>query len=322
MIFSRGRDMELFPVYCNYNRDYAQVANAFIDQFEPDLNLLEGSFYNSNIYKNVWRNGEYNIFLDEMSKYIHTKESRLGEPGFVPDLTYYISEYIDECPEERGWWAYSVGVDYDPICEFLYQPLKAWNDAITELVEEEIDTENYVYDNYGIEVGDHDWPYSDIDNCIDEIFKNENQHGFQSKEDLKEIIKLMNQDYLQEEVYDGGSYGYHVVDGEDYCETGSEFLGNSEECIDFNYYGIYPLYNYNMLPKQRYETYHHEVAERSFEIMNDSCYVDNLQYGYLTLNYIIYFYYDWDDIITTALENGFEMDSKNNIIKKEIYEAD
>lgn len=304
--------INLFPVYCNYNRDLAQVANAFIDQFKPDLDVLDDHIYNE-----VWNCSEYESFLREMADYIHTKEPRLGEPGYVPDLAYYIEEYVNEVPEDRGWWNYSVGSDYDPICEFLYQPVFAWHNGISAVVRE-VDTEDYVYDNYGLDVGDADWPYNDLDYCIDGAMDNDNNHGF-TRNDLKYVLEeLMDRDKLQEEVYDGGSLGYHCIDGEDYCETGSCFLGNGEECLDLDWWGIRQLYDYSKLPVRYRKCYDDSFVKDNISILNDDCYVDdNLKYAYITLSYIIYFYYDWDDVIETALENGFEMDENKNIIRKE-----
>lgn len=306
-------ELKLFPYYCNYNRDMAQVANAFIDQFKPDLELLH-----TNIYRNVWNIEDYDYFLEDMTKYIHTKEPNLGEPGFVPDLIYYVKEYINEDPENRGWWNYSSDVDYDPICEFLYQPIFAWSEAIDDLIRNEIDTEEYVYNNYGLDVGDSDWSYNDLDYCIDKVMDNDNNHGF-TKDDLKYVLKeLMDRSKLQEDVYDGGGLGYHCVDGEDYCETGSCFLGNGEECIEFKDWGIEKFYDYNILPKQYVKCYDSlEFNDYDVGTINDSCYIDdNLENGYISLTYIIYFYYDWNDVIETALENGFEMDKNGNFIRK------
>ena len=300
-----------FTVRCSFNREMAQIANAFIDQFQPDETLLD-----RHPYMYLITESEFDTFCEAMATYIKTKDSRMGEPGFLPDLVYYINEYVEE--NDLGWWSYDL--DYcDPVCDFLYKAAFAWNDAVTGLITDTVDNEEYVIDNYGLEAGDYDWPYNDLDYCIDSAFDNDNAHGFQSRDDLKYVLKeCMDRDKLHQSVYHAGGMGYHCVDGEDYCETGSVFLGNGEESLELDWWGIEPLFDLDKLP-HKFQVYNDGVTfERNFSVMNDECYVsDDFKYGYLTLDYLIFFFYDWKDVIETALENGFYIDEEKNIIRKE-----
>lgn len=306
--------MDFFPAYCNCNRDLAQIANAFIKQFHPYPDVVE----DLSIYENIWKNGEYDDFLEAAAAYIHTKEKDFGEPGYEPDLVYYLDEYVQEDPEHRGWWTDEW--HDDPICEFLYQAPFAWNEAVEKVFREEIDSEDYVYENYGLDAGDCDWPYNDLDYCIDSALENGNGHGFQNRFDLKYVLEeCIDRDKLHESVYYGGGMGYHCIDGEDYCETGSHFLGNGEEHLDFDWLGLEMPFDFTKLPIKYSECMNGQIMKQNFSIMNDECYVnDDFDYGCRSLYYIIFFSYDWEDVIEAALENGFEMDEEKNIIRKEV----
>jgi hypothetical protein len=157
------------------------------------------------------------------------KAEKLYE-GFITDLTHYMNDndITDLTPTVLDHYAQdNEAQDYNELIDMVHDWVATQDDYISSL---EYAREIYAYENGA---ADTEFYCQDIETYAEEYWRNDEEHGFDSLQDMIYAIKECCKDGDIEDVvqYDGETYGWRCdpTDYPEYCIVGELFLGNSEE---------------------------------------------------------------------------------------------
>ncbi len=194
--------------FCKDSRAYHQVINVFIGYCANDslLDVLE---------KDADARLAFEEYMGRLVKAIGEDDKRLGEPGFSPDIAWYV-EHTDTQPED--------------FAEAVFKPLR-------ELIKSEAEYLNsveYAEDMYGenyLAYQQDSW--EDAEENVDKVFNAGYTHGFKSAEDMLKAVMAIDNAEIKGWESDGyGTYGYEEEDAESddgTIDVGAVFTGNGEE---------------------------------------------------------------------------------------------
>lgn len=264
--------MSLVSVYGGNDRPTQQVINAFYQEFKTSK------------LKDIILDGDedlreaFDSAMARLVEIIEDDEPRLGEPGFKPDIKWYIKQAIEDKDEE-------VISFFDIILEPSRKAFKALVDSV--------DTREYAIDWYGDYVGTE---INDISQNAEDLFKyseGKSRFGFKN---AKDFAKAARECTPTVDAYDGGDYGVYDFHADEDCNTpeddfhlGSIFLGEEELCADYIFEGC-PL-----------DT--DALEDIGIDIGDDYAFVKG-DCAYVTSNFIVYSYVKIAKIIEKGKELG------------------